>query len=60
MASESSFIQPQNIKEYFEFIKLTPHLIKYKLDNMKFKWICSGNDAFRKVMEAQQALLSFF
>ncbi len=54
------FIQPQNIKEYFEFIKLTPHLIKYKLDNMKFKWICSGNDAFRKVMEAQQALLSFF
>jgi len=54
------FIQPRSVKDYFEFLKLIPHLIKYKFDNIKFKWICSGNASFRKVMEAQQALLSFF
>lgn len=54
------YIQPQSVKDYFEFIKLVPHLIKYKFYNAKFKWICSGNVAFRKIMEAQHALLSFF
>lgn len=52
-------IQLKSVKDYFEFLKLIPHLIKYKFDNIKFKWTCSGNISFRKVMEAQQALLSF-
>lgn len=54
------FIQPKSIKDYFEFFKLIPRIIKYKFYNTKFRWICSGNASFRKVMEAQQALLSFF
>jgi hypothetical protein len=54
------FIQPKSIKDYFEFLKLIPRILKYKFYNTKFRWICSGNASFRKVMEAQQALLSFF
>lgn len=57
---EHPFIQPKNAKDYFEFFKLIPRIIKYKFYNAKFKWICSGNVSFRKVMEAQEALLSFF
>ena len=25
------FIQPQSLKDYFDYLKLTPYLIKYKL-----------------------------
>jgi phytoene dehydrogenase-like protein len=53
------FMQPKSIKDYFEYLKLTPYLIKYKFNNIKLKWITSGNASFKKVMEAQQALLSF-
>ena len=53
------FIQPNSFKGFFDYLKLTPYLIRYKLNNNKLKWIMSRNASFKKVMEAQQALLSF-
>jgi phytoene dehydrogenase-like protein len=53
------FIQPNSLKDYFDYLKLTPYLIKYKYDNIKLKHIMFRNASFKKVMEAQQALLSF-
>ena len=52
-------IQPKTIKDYFDYLKLTPYLIKYKYDNIELKRIMFRNASFKKVMEAQQALLSF-
>ena len=52
-------IQPQNFKDYFEYFKLAPHFIKCKYENIKLKRIMFRDASFKKVMEAQQALLSF-
>jgi phytoene dehydrogenase-like protein len=52
-------IQPRSIKDYYNYLKLMPYLIKYKFDIIKLKRIISRNTSFKKVMEAQQALLSF-
>jgi phytoene dehydrogenase-like protein len=52
-------IRPNSIKDYIDYLKLTPYLINYKLNNNKLKWIMSRNASFKKVMEAQKALLSF-
>jgi phytoene dehydrogenase-like protein len=53
------FIQPNSFKDYFDYLKLIPYLIKYKFDNIKLKQIMFRNASFKKVMGAQQALLSF-
>jgi phytoene dehydrogenase-like protein len=53
------FIQPNSFKDYVDYLKITPYLIKYKYDNIKLKQIMFRNASFKKVMEAQQALLSF-
>ena len=52
-------IQPKSLKDYFEYLKLTPYFIKCKYDNIKLKRIMFRDASFKKVMEAQQALLSF-
>lgn len=52
-------IQPQNLKDCLDYIKITPYLIKSKLNNIQLKRLMSANAAFQKVMEAQQLLLSF-
>ena len=52
-------IQPQSLKDYFEYLKLAPYFIKCKYANIKLKRIMFRDASFRKVMEAQQALLSF-
>jgi phytoene dehydrogenase-like protein len=53
------FIQPNSFKDFFDYLKLTPYLIRYKLNNNKLKWMMSRNASFKKVMGAQQVLLSF-
>ena len=52
-------IQPKSFNDYIDYLKLTPYFIKYKYDNLKLKRIMFRNASFKKVMEAQQALLSF-
>jgi phytoene dehydrogenase-like protein len=53
------FIQPGSLKDFIDFIKLTPYLARCKYDNMKLKRLMSQNVSFKKVMEAQEVLLSF-
>ena len=53
------FIQPNSFKDCVDYLKITPYLIKYKYDNIKLKQIMFRNASFKKVMEAQKALLSF-
>jgi phytoene dehydrogenase-like protein len=52
-------IQPKSPKDYFDYLKLAPYFIKCKYDNIKLKRIMFRDASFKKVMEAQQALLSF-
>lgn len=52
------YIQPKSIKEFVDYIKLTPYLIKSIIDKAALKRLVSGNPAFRKVLEAQDILLS--
>ncbi len=52
-------IQPKSLKDYFDYLKLAPYFIKCKYDNVKLKRIMFRDASFKKVMEAQQALLSF-
>jgi phytoene dehydrogenase-like protein len=53
------FIHPKCLKDCVDYLKIIPYLIKYKFDNNKLKRIMFRNASFKKVMEAQQALLSF-
>ena len=53
------FIQPNSFKDFFDYLKLAPYLIRFKIDNIKLKRIMFRNASFKKVMGAQQALLSF-
>jgi phytoene dehydrogenase-like protein len=53
------YIQPKSFKDCVDYLKITPYLIKYKFDNYKLKRIMFRNASFKKVMEAQQVLLSF-
>jgi hypothetical protein len=52
-------IQPQNLKEYFEYLKIYPDVFKYKYGVIKFDKILSQDASLEKAWEAQQALLSF-
>jgi phytoene dehydrogenase-like protein len=56
--AEHSRIQPQNLKEYFSYLKIYPHIFKYKYGAVKFDKILSQDASLEKVWEAQQALLS--
>ena len=56
---EHPMIQPRSMKDYFDYLKLTPYLIKCAFDNLKLKQIMSQNASFTRVIEAQKALLSF-
>ncbi len=57
--AEHPQIQPQNLKEYFSYLKIFPHIFRYKFSAAKFDKILSQNPSLEKVWEAQQALLSF-
>jgi len=52
------FIQPRNIKDYFNYIELIPYLIRFRFYAMKFKRTIFRNESLRKVLQAQYALLS--
>jgi len=52
------FIQPKSIKDYFNFLKFIPHLIRFRFDIKKFERTILQNPSFRKILEAQYALLS--
>lgn len=54
------FIQPGKFKEYGNYIKLTPYLISNIFNNRKLRRLTAHNASFKKVVEAQQILLSFF
>ncbi len=55
---EHPLIQPKSLKEYFDYIKLTPYLIRSIFNNIAYRRLVSGHSVFRKVMEAQDILLS--
>ncbi len=52
-------ILPVSLKDFWDFFKLTPYLAKCKYDNSKLKRLMSQNASFKKVIEAQEVLLSF-
>lgn len=52
-------LQPQTLKEFFSYLKIFPHILRYKFAAVKFDGILSRNKALDKVWEAQQALLCF-
>jgi len=57
--AEHPQIQPQNFKEYFSYLKIFPHIFRYKFSAARFDKILSQYPSLEKVWEAQQALLSF-
>ncbi len=52
-------IKTFGLNEYFDYLKLAPDMIKNRLARLKLNKIMSRQPAFRKVVEAQQCLLSF-
>ena len=52
-------IAPRSPRDYIDFIKLIPQLLRCKLDNANLGRMMSLNASFKKVMEAQKVLLSF-
>ena len=52
-------LQPQTFREYFSYLKIFPHILRYKFATAKFDGILSRNKALDKVWEAQQTLLCF-
>ncbi|MGP8152695.1 MAG: hypothetical protein ACLQBQ_00895 [Smithella sp.] len=57
--NDHPFIQPKHPKDFLDYIKLMPHLLRCKFDNLKLKRIMSRNASFKKILEAQKVLLSF-
>lgn len=57
--TEHPHIQPQTFKEYISYLKIFPHIFRYKFSAAKFDKILSQNPSLEKVWEAQHALLSF-
>ncbi|MEE9912598.1 MAG: hypothetical protein K4571_12845 [Deltaproteobacteria bacterium] len=56
--AEHPQIQPQNLKDYFAYLKIFPHIFRYKFSAVKFDKILSQNASLEKIWEAQQAILS--
>jgi phytoene dehydrogenase-like protein len=56
--TEHPQIQPQNLKEYFAYLKIFFYIVRYKFGAVKFDKILSQDASLEKVWEAQQALLS--
>ncbi len=51
-------IQPRSIQDYFSYLKIYPHVFRYKFGAAKFDKILSQNPALEKAWEAQYALLA--
>jgi phytoene dehydrogenase-like protein len=53
------FIQIHSIRDFGNYLKMVPTLIRHKLKTKIFKKMLLNNPSFEKVWEAQHALLSF-
>jgi phytoene dehydrogenase-like protein len=53
------FIQPLNIKDYYNYLKMMPHFMMHQIEKAKFKMLLNHNASLKKVFEAQEALLSY-
>jgi len=53
------FVQIRSIRDFGNFIKILPTLIRHKLKGKIFNQIMMNNPSLKKVWEAQHALLSF-
>ncbi len=56
---EHPLIQPQSIQDYMDYLKIIPCWLKGLFDGVRLKNMMSQNPSFRKVIQAQQMLLSF-
>lgn len=52
-------IQPFGLRNYFHYWRLMPHMARNGFGRLKINQVMSRHVAFRKVIEAQQHLLSF-
>jgi phytoene dehydrogenase-like protein len=52
------FIQPRCAKDYFDYLKLVPHLLRHQIEKARFKRLLDRNVSLRKMFEAQNLLLS--
>lgn len=52
-------MQPQNLSDFFSYLKIFPRILRYKFSAAKFDGMLSHNAALEKIWEAQQALLCF-
>lgn len=57
--SEHPGIQPKNMKDFFDYLKLIPRFIESMFNIIRLKRLISQNPSFRKVVQAQQTLLAF-
>ncbi|MFO7568180.1 MAG: hypothetical protein R6W75_00145 [Smithellaceae bacterium] len=57
--AEHPQIQPQNLGDYFSYLKIFPHILRHKFGAVGFDKTLSQNASLEKVWEAQQALLCF-
>ncbi len=54
---EHPFIKPLGIKDYYNYLKLVPHLLMQQLERARLLRILAADAALKKVFEAQDALL---
>jgi phytoene dehydrogenase-like protein len=52
------FIQPHNINDCFNYLKILPHFLMHQIEKAKFKTLLNCDASLKKVFEAQEALLS--
>ena len=52
------FLQPKSIKDYYNYLKFIPNLIRFNFNAKKFERNILQNSSFRKILEAQCVLLS--
>ncbi len=57
--SEHPGIQPKKMKDFFDYLKLIPRFAESMFNTIRLKRLMSQNPSFRKVIQAQHALLSF-
>jgi len=51
-------LQPQNLREYIDYLKIFPYIFRYKFGAARFDKILSMNPELEKVWEAQYAMLA--
>jgi phytoene dehydrogenase-like protein len=52
------FIQPRSIKDFFNYLKFSPRLMRFKFDAEKIERTILQNHYLKKILEAQYVLLS--